>query len=95
MKFLQSDICTLLHVQVFVRVNHYLLVSRFTRSGKQQLIQFYCNTLFVFTAEVSVNVLYEAHPPQGHSTACCASTGYCGRLEIQFERRGGPIGLPT
>ena len=71
MKFLQSDICTLLHVQVFVRVTHYLLVSKFTLSGKQQLIQFYYNTLFVFTAEVSVNVLYHSGPPTsgGHSTA--------------------------
>ena len=65
MKFLHSDICTLLHVQVFVGVNPYLLVSKFTRSGKQQLIQFYYNTLFVFTAELSVNVLYQAHPLQG------------------------------
>ena len=88
MKFLHLDICTLLHVQVFVCVNHYLLVSKFTRSGKQQLIQFYYNTPFVFTAEVSVNVLYQAHPLQG-------GTAYGSRLEIQFERMGGPIGLPA
>ena len=68
MKILHSDICTLLPVQVFVCVTHYLLVSKFTRAGKQQLIHFYYNTLFVSIAELSLNVLYEAHQPQGGTT---------------------------